>query len=446
MSNLKLAWTVSMEVQGDGTPAREYRLMPQYKVAGASAWTDFGAAYEFTSVNAVAGASVPDSVILPATIENLPSVMIRWIYYEIQSSASGSRPEIRLDEIRVSVPGAPNAAPVASGLAITGLPYASQPLKGSYLYSDGENDAQGQSGIQWVRADDSAGTNAATIAGATTLSYTLTSSDVGKFVAFSVQPIAVTGTTTGATVTSSYSGPVLDVADPSVITINEVYSRGSSTNSDSDLKSDWVEFYNGGTKDATVAGLQFCDSDHCVVFSLDAAASLVIPAGGFLALAQNDVNSFTFGLSSDGEYVTLRRPDNKVRIDSVNFPALDVTQSFGRYTDGTTRLSILVPPTKGKSNNTATPAGSTVTGLATHTEMTVVYPVPTTGEFTVASPEGRDLQRVTVYTLTGQEVEDVVVSGTTAHVFITAAKSGFYLLRIVYHDGTQEIRKIIKRE
>jgi hypothetical protein len=445
MSNLMLGWTVSMEVQGDGTPAREYRLMPQYKIAGTATWTDFGSAYEFTSANATAGIGVSDSLFLPAVLEDLPSVMIRWIYYEIANGASGSRPEIRLDDIRVVAPGAPNAAPVASGLTIAGLPFTSQHLTGTYLYSDGENDVQGQSIIQWLRADDAAGTNTAVISGANTLSYSLTALDIGKYMAFSVEPVALTGTSPGVAVTSAYTGPVLDFADPSVLTINEVYSRGSGTNADDDLKSDWVEFYNAGTKDATVAGLKFCDSDHCFVFSLDVAPALTVPAGGFLALAQNDVNSFTFGLSSDGEFVTLRRSDNLVRIDSVNFPALDVTQSYGRYFDGTARLTTLVPPTKGKSNDSAVPV-STTTGVVSRPTQTMVYPVPTTGAFTVVSQEGHNLQRVAVYSLTGQEIDVVMTSGTTARVFMTTAKSGFYLLRIAYEDGSQEVRKIIKQD
>jgi hypothetical protein len=56
----------------------------------------------------------------------------------------------------------------------------------------------------------------------------------------------------------------------------------------------------------------------------------------------------------------------------------------------------------------------TTTGVVSRPTQTMVYPVPTTGAFTVVSQEGHNLQRVAVYSLTGQEIDVVMTSGTTA--------------------------------
>ncbi|WP_346883036.1 hypothetical protein [uncultured Algibacter sp.] len=58
--------------------------------------------------------------------------------------------------------------------------------------------------IKWWRADDNLGTNATMIAGEMTRTYTLTGSDVGKFIAFE----AAVENTTNLTLLSDYIGPV----------------------------------------------------------------------------------------------------------------------------------------------------------------------------------------------------------------------------------------------
>ena len=98
-----------------------------------------------------------------------------------------------------------NQAPTASSVTISGTLSNGQTLTGNYTYSDAEGDTQGSSTFVWRRADDSSGTNAANISGATNLTYTLTASDVGKYISFCVTPVATSGTTTGSQTAQGFS-------------------------------------------------------------------------------------------------------------------------------------------------------------------------------------------------------------------------------------------------
>lgn len=84
-------------------------------------------------------------------------------------------------------------APVASNVEITGTLTEGETLTASYVYSDPENDAEGSSIFQWYRSDNKQGTNESEISGATSLNYTLLNADGGKYIRFSVTPVAETG-------------------------------------------------------------------------------------------------------------------------------------------------------------------------------------------------------------------------------------------------------------
>ena len=108
-----------------------------------------------------------------------------------------------------------NNAPVASSVAFVGTQTSGQSLTGSFSYSDTEGDPAGTHTYQWYRADSAAGLNTVAIAGANALTYTLTDTDVGKFVCFEVTPAATTGTSPGTAVKSPYSSAI--AAKPTII-------------------------------------------------------------------------------------------------------------------------------------------------------------------------------------------------------------------------------------
>lgn len=98
-----------------------------------------------------------------------------------------------------------NAAPVAADLVITdsnpGKVLSFDVLTASYSYSDSESDVEADSVIAWYR-------NGELIAGATSLTYSLTEQDTGKDIHFSVKPVAESGTTIGEVVSSSVVVPL----------------------------------------------------------------------------------------------------------------------------------------------------------------------------------------------------------------------------------------------
>lgn len=90
-----------------------------------------------------------------------------------------------------------NNAPVVTNITITGTTKIGDVLTASYTYSDAEADPEGTTQYQWYRADDTNGTNATAISGATAKTYTLTTADVNKYIGVGITPLATQGTSTG---------------------------------------------------------------------------------------------------------------------------------------------------------------------------------------------------------------------------------------------------------
>jgi len=105
-------------------------------------------------------------------------------------------------------PVTPNTAPEATGVTFSGNLGNGSILTGSYTYNDTEDDEEGTSTFKWYRADDAAGTNSSEIPSQTSITYTLTPSDISKYISFEVTPEAQTGATPGTAVASSFQGPV----------------------------------------------------------------------------------------------------------------------------------------------------------------------------------------------------------------------------------------------
>ncbi len=113
---------------------------------------------------------------------------------------------------------ATEGAPIASGLGLIGSPLVDATKTAVYTYIDINGDAEGASEIKWYVADDDAGTNRAEItAAAGSATYTLAAGDVGKYITYTVLPVAATGTVSDPAhlVESAPFGPVLaDVTPP----------------------------------------------------------------------------------------------------------------------------------------------------------------------------------------------------------------------------------------
>lgn len=101
-----------------------------------------------------------------------------------------------------------NTGPTAALASVNGSLRIGSTLTGTYEYRDADQDAQGTSTYQWYRTEYANGISQTAIANATTTSYTLTSEDVGKYIVFSVTPVALTGVIDGPRSSSGLAGPV----------------------------------------------------------------------------------------------------------------------------------------------------------------------------------------------------------------------------------------------
>ena len=102
---------------------------------------------------------------------------------KIISTTSGDQPAM------IRVPAVP--VPAVTDVQVNGAPVVGMEYTAGYTYSDPAGREEDHTGIVWYHADDTEGTNKAQLATGT--SYTLQSSDAGKFVYVSFIPYASDG-------------------------------------------------------------------------------------------------------------------------------------------------------------------------------------------------------------------------------------------------------------
>lgn len=113
-------------------------------------------------------------------------------------------------------PSCANSAPTASSVSIAGAAAVGASLTGTYSYADADGDAQSGSTFRWVRStSNTLPPVGATVA--TSLGYTPTSADLGRFLFFCVTPAAAAGASPGTEVCSAAAGPV--AASPAAIPV-----------------------------------------------------------------------------------------------------------------------------------------------------------------------------------------------------------------------------------
>jgi predicted actin-binding protein len=123
---------------------------------------------------------------------------------EVRSLCSAAEAQDHLTETLLSL----NEEPTATNVAISGYPYVTYTLTGTYVYQDNDGDLESGSIYKWYRYDDDLGANEQEISGATSATYILTNADVGKYLKFEVIPSAATGKSPGNPVKSDAVGPI----------------------------------------------------------------------------------------------------------------------------------------------------------------------------------------------------------------------------------------------
>ena len=119
-ANIVLLYTAGLVAQGDGATPRVYNIRLQYRTDTTANFTDLN--MEYSSAAKTDGNVQAFTYFLPATLQGLPYLQFRWLYYAINiSGASGSRPELRVDDIFVGQ-GEGVGGTVAGATAITAYP------------------------------------------------------------------------------------------------------------------------------------------------------------------------------------------------------------------------------------------------------------------------------------------------------------------------------------
>jgi len=129
---------------------------------------------------------------------------------------------------------------------------------------------------------------------------------------------------------------------PSLL-INELMAENATAYQDENGDfDDWIELYNNGTTDISLAGLMLTnDMNDIAKFQIDVNSGEMISAGGYAIVwadnetAQGDLHA-NFELDAAGGYIGLAYMNGCTPeiVDEIDYTALSADESFGRETDG----------------------------------------------------------------------------------------------------------------
>ncbi|MFC6272035.1 beta strand repeat-containing protein, partial [Pseudoalteromonas fenneropenaei] len=207
-------------------------LTGSYTYADANGDTQSGTTFKWYASNNSSGSG--KTAISGATSQTFTltaSQVGKFISFEVtpkNSKATGTAVSSAINPTAVT---APDSAPTASAVSFSGTLAVGQTLTGSYTYSDSDGDTESGTTFKWYASDSSGGANKAAISGATSQTFTLTSSQEGKFISFEVTP--QNANATGSAVESSInstavnSKPVVDLQGSGGNDTTASFSEGS---------------------------------------------------------------------------------------------------------------------------------------------------------------------------------------------------------------------------
>lgn len=229
----------------------------------------------------------------------------------------------------------------------------------------------------------------------------------------------------------------------SSVVMNEIYSRGVAGNLD------WIEIYNSSSSPIDISGYKIYDiggqsgTKNKKLFP----TGTIIPAHGFYVII-TDTADFAgdnsgFGLSSNGESVWLEDASGTL-IDNVTFPPMAVTQSYGRYPDGSTNWQLSDFITRGAPNSITSIDDPSISVLDYNLYQN--YPNPFNPTTTISYQIGKQsFVSLKVYNLLGKEVatliNEVKSPGTFEVKFDgTNLSSGIYFYKLT-SDNFNAVKK-----
>ncbi|MFA7289883.1 MAG: CotH kinase family protein [Melioribacteraceae bacterium] len=196
-----------------------------------------------------------------------------------------------------------------------------------------------------------------------------------------------------------YSLKANDSEMSSNIVMNEIYSRGTSTDPD------WIEIYNGSTSVIDLSNYKIYDSggQSGSKEKKGFPSGTMIEPKGFYVIVTDGSESSDFGLSNNGEEVWLEDETGSV-IDDVTFPVLAAGESYGRVPDGNEAFKILTVQSRGASNGTETSVDSDSYLPITYSlYQNFPNPFNPSTEITFSVPESGNYT-LTVFNILGQKV------------------------------------------
>jgi len=227
------------------------------------------------------------------------------------------------------------------------------------------------------------------------------------------------------------------------IWINELMAdNGSSIQDEASENDDWIELYNPGPEDLSLAGLFMSDDiNEATAWALP---DTTIRADGYLIVwADNDPKQggmhATFKLSSGGEEAALFDGAGIV-IEHLTYPSLEEDQTWGRGTahDDT---GVMTSATPGASNSAVVVSVERDPVLAADWTLAPVYPNPSHGRFRV-DIEGRraDISSVELIDITGRVI---LRPNALGEIDASSLSSGLYLLLVKDVRGVARTRTVL---
>jgi hypothetical protein len=233
-------------------------------------------------------------------------------------------------------------------------------------------------------------------------------------------------------------------AQTSVIKMNEIYSRGTSTDPD------WIELYNSSSSSVDISNYKIYDSGGKggTKDKKGFSSGTTIQGYGYYVVTTDGSAASDFGLSNSGEEVWLEDGTGTV-IEDVVFPALESGQSYARVPDGGDWKTV-TGTTKGASNGSVT-AIQNDKQLTTTFKLNQNFPNPfnpsTMISFTLQNESHIKLE---VMNLLGQRVETLLDGEYSRGSYSTvwnagSFSAGVYFCRITILNGSGEKFSSIKK-
>lgn len=238
--------------------------------------------------------------------------------------------------------------------------------------------------------------------------------------------------------------------NPAPVVINEVSAANDIYVNELFKKADWIELYNTSDQEVNLAGMYLTDNaekpQKYQIPADDVTLNTILPAHSHKIVwcdkkESNGENLHAdFKLEADAGYVAIARYDGDVLlyVDSIRYGAHDAYQSVGRYPDGGAFGYLMPKPTPGMKNMCGTDvmpfiqAQPVVTDIESvkaeeHADITIAYVGQ--GILNIKNCRGDAIGRVSICSVSGAVVEEVLERGNFATLNVSHLPSGTYIVR-----------------